>query len=78
MHLLLESNCIHTTAVKATDAFNYWPTECLHVWLFHGTPETSKEHIPSRTPTLKKLKSDRLHMGMHIKAVFSFTCTWFK
>ena len=26
----------------------------------------------------QKLKSDRLHMGMHIKAVFSFTCTWFK
>lgn len=36
--------------VKAIDAFNYWSTECLHVWLFLGTPETSKEHVLSGTP----------------------------
>ena len=56
VHLLLVSNSTHTTAVKVTGAFNYWPTKCLHVRFFLGTSETSKEHVLSRTPTLQKLK----------------------
>ena len=34
VHLLLVSNSTHTTAVKVTGAFNYWPTKCLHVRFF--------------------------------------------
>lgn len=52
--------------VKAIDAFNYWSTECLHVWLFLGTPETSKEHVLSGTPTLHILKLHR-----HLENLFS-------
>ena len=56
VHLLLVSNSTHTTAVKVTGAFNYWPTKCLHVRFFLGTSETSKEDVLSKTPTLQKLK----------------------
>ena len=61
--------------VKAIDAFNYWSTECLHVWLFLGTPETSKEHVLSGTPTLHRLKLHRLYTGISITSIFSVTCT---